>query len=162
VTKFTESDFRNCMGCYTTGITVVTMTDENNTPHGITINSFSSVSLSPPLVLFSLEKQANTYQYFLNTKSFAVNILAEDQKDISMNFAHPTTAKWDNIKHHSGNNNCPIIEDVLAYTECDIEQIYDGGDHSIIIGRVTDLKILSDGRPLLYNRGKYTLLGKEV
>ncbi len=158
---FTEADFRHCMGCFTTGVTVVTTTHNNNL-HGVTINSFASLSLDPFLVLFNLDKKSHIYSHFADSEYFTVNILAQSQLEISRQCAHPSGVKWNEMKHSFTKSGCPVIEGAVAYIDCKKEAFYEGGDHTIFIGKVLDLKILSDEGPLLYNKGKYTSLGNKL
>lgn len=159
--NFSESDFRHAMGCFTTGVTVVT-TNNSGGLHGVTINSFASVSLNPFLVLFSLDKKAHIYEHFIDIDKFAINILSEKQINISRNFAHPSSANWNEAEHNILSSGNPVFKDSIAYIDCVKENTYSGGDHTIFIGRVTDLKILSDEKPLLYSKGRYTALGEMI
>jgi flavin reductase (DIM6/NTAB) family NADH-FMN oxidoreductase RutF len=152
--SFNESDFRHCLGCFSTGVTIVTTADKKNL-HGITINSFASLSLHPPMVLFSLDKQSHTYKNFADAENFIVNILSEGQSSLSIQYAHPSTVDWNKIDYSTGTNGCPIISGSIAYLECTKENVFDGGDHSIFIGKVKNLKKISDKKPLLYFKGQY-------
>lgn len=154
-----KNEFRRCMGHFATGITVVTTNTKENKPCGMTVNSFSSLSLEPPLILFSVDKNAHNHDNFTNCKKFAVNILSENQKDISVAFAHPSSVNWNEIKHKEAENGSPILKGCLAYISCINENIYAGGDHSIIIGRVTDMQMSLDEQPLIYFKGKYRKVG---
>ena len=157
--KFNTHDFRHCMGRFSTGVTVITTIIENKIPCGMTINSFTSLSLDPPLVLFNVDKNAHNHDNFANCKSFTVNILSEEQADISQRFAHPSTLDWNKINYTNNINDTPKIDGCIAYIACTKEQIYAGGDHSIIIGRVTDMNIASEENPLIYFKGKYRKIG---
>lgn len=157
--SFDKNDFRRCMGHFATGITVVTTNLAENKPCGMTINSFASLSLEPPLILFSLDKNAHNHDNFTSCNKLVVNILNEDQKDISVAFAHPSSVNWNKILYVEAKNGCPVIKGCLAYVECIIENIYQGGDHSIIIGRVTDMQISPQEQPLIYFKGKYRKVG---
>ncbi|MDA0782207.1 MAG: flavin reductase family protein [Rickettsiales bacterium] len=155
-------DFRNCMGRFATGVTVVTTKLNNDLPCGMTVNSFTSLSLEPPLVLFNVDKNAHNHDNFANCTKFTVNILSERQSDISQKFACPSTIKWQDIDYTDYSNNTPKINGCIAYIACDTEQIYKGGDHSIIIGRVTDMDIESKENPLIYFKGKYSKIGDKL
>ncbi len=148
-------EFKNCLGCFASGVTVITCIDSNQAKQGITINSFSSLSLNPPLILFSLAHDSNNYPIFSSCKKFTVNILSDTQLDISNNFAFNKKDKWQNVSFSLGNNGCPVIDGVVAFIECDMHLQYQGGDHTIIIGKVTNLHKNSETKPLVYFQGKY-------
>jgi flavin reductase (DIM6/NTAB) family NADH-FMN oxidoreductase RutF len=158
--SFSDSDFRHVLGRFATGVTVITTADKNKL-YGVTINSFASVSLNPPLVLFSLDKNATTYQHFINSDNFVVNILAENQVDISKLFAHPPVVDWDSLDYTIGADGCPIISGNIAYLECTKETVYDGGDHSIFIGKVNSLEKNSNDKPLVYFGGNYSRVASD-
>lgn len=152
---FNEQDFKHCVGSFATGVTIVTTLNDKGKPLGVTINSFASVSLHPPLVLFCLDKSSASFPYFFDAEHFVINILREDQEHLSRQFSLPGH-KWDGVDFFTDTTNCPILPNVLAYIECAQEIVYEGGDHIIFIGKALNLKYLSeDGKPLLYHRGKY-------
>lgn len=157
--SFDKNDFRLCMGHFATGITVITTNTSENKPCGMTVNSFSSLSLEPPLILFSVDKKASNYDNLTSCREFAVSILAESQKNISSTFANPSSINWHEISYKDGKNGSPIINGCLAYIECLNENLYEGGDHTIIIGRVTDMQIAPQEQPLIYFKGKYRKIG---
>src|SRR5689334_19372953 len=123
--SFSDSDFRHCLGSFPTGVTIVTTADKKNL-YGVTINSFASVSLHPPLVLFSLDKGSHIYQNFITADNFTVNILSEGQAELSKLFAHPSIVDWNSVNYSIGTAGCPIISGNIAYLECAKETIYDG------------------------------------
>ncbi|PLT33520.1 flavin reductase family protein [Bacillus sp. V5-8f] len=144
-------ELRNCMGHFATGVTVITCDTEDGT-HGITANSFTSVSLDPPLVLVSIDRKAKALQHLKNN-NFTVNILKEDQEDIAMHFAgrpldEPT------FQLQKGNLSTRL-KDTLAYVECEPWAEYDGGDHVLYVGKVSDFTY-NPGRPLAYYCGKFS------
>jgi len=153
--SFDAREFRNALGCYPTGVTIVTAVGPRREIIGITANSFSSVSLDPPLVLFSLHRRAYSVKAFLQTQHFAVNVLREGQEALSNQFATALGEKWEGVEYITWDSGCPILKDALACFECKIRHTYQGGDHVILVGEV--LKIIADpeGGPLLYFRGKY-------
>ena len=155
--SFNSNDFRNSMGCFATGITVVTTKNAEGN-HGVTVNSFASVSLLPPLVSFCIDKNAHSYDHFVEANDFAINILAEDQQDISQIFAHPTSVNWENLEFEQKQS--PIIKDVVTYIECKKEVLHDAGDHTIVIGKVLNLGDINNKKPLLYYTGNYRKIGK--
>ena len=142
--------FKKCMGTFATGITVVTNSDYQ----GITVNSFCSLSMDPPLILFNLEKKAVRFQLFNGCEDFVVNVLSEEQRDISQAFAHGNYREWQQYFCKS-TTSLPILKDILCYIHCLKHHVYDGGDHIIIVGLVQEMKKISSGKPLIYYRGNY-------
>lgn len=150
--------FRDCLGQFATGITVIT-TMEGERPVGVTINSFTSVSLEPALILFCLDKQADCYSIFKKTNLFAVNILSAHQQEISHRFSRHIHNKWHHTPYHLGEySKSPLLLDTKAYLECEKFALYPGGDHDIFLGKVLSFRIASDHSPLVYYRGQYCLL----
>jgi len=153
--------YRQFMGCFATGITVVTAYGTDRQPVGITINSLTSVSLKPPLVLFCLEKSAHLYRMFKETDFFAVNILREEQENISRYFAdyrhhHKPPQLWDKSR-----KNCPILRSTLGWMVCKKTKAYAGGDHTIFLGEGISLNKRSGKQePLLYFHGRYRRIKK--
>ncbi|KLN59338.1 flavin reductase [Kiloniella spongiae] len=151
---FNSNEFRKVLGNFTTGVTVVTTRDKSGIPHGLTANSFSSVSLEPPLILFCIDKRSNCLPAFNEADAFAINILTDGQKDISDRFAF-SEERWEGVKTRSLETGVPILEGCLANLDCTVHAQYDAGDHIIIVGKVEDTLIQNEGDPLLYFRGKY-------
>ncbi|HUD52637.1 flavin reductase family protein [Parvibaculum sp.] len=148
--------FRNALGCFTTGVAVITAQAEGRSPLGITVNSFASVSLDPPLVLWSLDKKSDTLSTFQSVTGFTVNVLREDHRDISSRLAKQGDHTLDGLALRTGTfNGCPALEEALAHFECSVEARHEAGDHIIMIGRVLHFEYSEDGRPLLYHRGGY-------
>lgn len=160
----TPRAFRDTLGRFPTGVTVITTVDRSGKRQGVTIGSFSSLSLSPPLVLFSLDKSANCHAAFLECERFAVNVLAEDQGGLSSIFASKEPERpWDSVATHVGSSGAPLLDGCCAFIECEREANYPGGDHDIIVGRVIAVDQTVDGRPLLFFGGGYhRLLANEV
>ena len=152
--KFDARKFRDVMGTFTTGVTVVT-TMSSKVPHGITANSFTSVSLSPPLVMFCLGKSSNNFDAFMSSDHFAVNILAKHQDIISTRFAAYEGDRFEGVKWGTWESGAPILEEVVSAIDCQLEAKHDAGDHVIMIGRVLRAEILNNTSPLLYFRGRY-------
>ncbi len=148
-------DFRAALGCFATGVTVVTAVGPRGELIGITVNSFNSVSLDPPLILFSLNRRAYSLRAFLSTQAFAVNILRAGQEEISDRFARALKDKWSRIDYELWDSGCPILTAALATFECKIRHTYHGGDHVIFVGEVLRLRHDPDGQPLLFHGGKY-------
>jgi 3-hydroxy-9,10-secoandrosta-1,3,5(10)-triene-9,17-dione monooxygenase reductase component len=146
--------YRRALGCFATGVAVVTTLDGTGKQAGITVNSFNSVSLTPPLVLWSIGEDSLCYDIFVAAKYFAVNVLATHQRDICSRFAASGTDKFDGIECSQGVAGVPLLPEYSAAFECQTERRYDGGDHKIIVGRV--LKF--DDRktdPLIFCRGHF-------
>ncbi|AWK84807.1 flavin reductase family protein [Azospirillum thermophilum] len=158
---FDARSFRSALGCFATGIAVVTTLEPDGQPVGVTVNSFSSVSLDPPLVQFCLGRAAQSFAAFTAAPSFAVNILADDQEDLSVRFSRrEQQERWGGVAVERWDSGVPILAGCLASLECDREHLFDAGDHVIVVGRVRRLASRPDGRPLLYFRGGYAALAE--
>ena len=147
-------EFRRALGCFATGVAVVTTVDNGGTPVGMTISSFNSVSLDPPLVLWSLGHNANCYDAFMNADYFAVNVLTIEQQELSSRFATKGIDKFEGLDCGVGLQGAPILPDYAACFECRTEHRYEGGDHKIIVGRVLRLDD-RDSDPLIFYRGQF-------
>lgn len=154
--KGEERIFRDALGKFATGVTIVTAVTENG-PVGMTVNSFASVSLDPALILWSLEKKSGRYSVFANAKHFAVHVLDESQADLALEFARNARA-FDNCAWHSNSRGVPMVEGVLSRFECKTVAVHDGGDHSIIIGQVEQFGF-RHGEPLIFASGKFGTFG---
>jgi flavin reductase (DIM6/NTAB) family NADH-FMN oxidoreductase RutF len=150
---FTEREFRDALGQFATGIAVVT-SEVDGTLLGSTVSSFNSVSLAPPLILFSLARSAQTFPLWIKAQHFGVTILAEHESDLSNRFARGGAEKWNGLAPLRGSNGIPLLRGGLAVFECATHALYDGGDHEIMVGRVLSF-IRNDGRPLLFHGGRY-------
>jgi flavin reductase (DIM6/NTAB) family NADH-FMN oxidoreductase RutF len=159
---FTARDFRDAVGWFPTGVTVMTARSADGSLCGVTANSFASVSLDPPLVLWSLDKRSPSGAGFAAAGHFAVNILAQDQQALSARFATSGSDKWCGIAHVIWQTGAPILPGSLANLDCRIEAMYDGGDHLIFVGRVLRLESRTHGEPLLFSRGSYRALGERL
>ncbi|WP_043972977.1 flavin-dependent trigonelline monooxygenase reductase component [Acinetobacter sp. NBRC 110496] len=129
-------ELRDAFGSFMTGVTVVTTCKADGTPLGFTANSFASVSLDPALLLVSIAKTSSNYHNFANASHFAINILAEEQKDISNTFARPSDDRFANLAWSKSAFQNPLIDHVSAWFDCTTSQIVDAGDHAILIGKV--------------------------
>lgn len=147
--------FRDALGCFATGVTVITTLDPKGQPVGFTANSFNSVSLEPPLVLFSLGRRAHSLRAFLSSHDFAVNVLAADQEALADLFAKPAADKWAGLDFEAWQSGCPVLPGATANFECRIRYTHDGGDHVIFVGEVTALAHDPSRRPLLFHHGRY-------
>jgi len=153
--------YRNTLSRFATGVTVVTTLAPEGRPVGVTVSAFTSLSLDPPLVLFCLGKQTTDLDCFATGFRFALNVLAEDQMDVSEAFAARNTDKFAGIEHRPGETGCPLLAGTLATIECDRDKVHDGGDHLIIVGRIHRLEA-RHGRPLLRFAGAYAQLGDNL
>ncbi len=156
--------YRDTLGRMPTGVTIITTCDEAGARAGATVGSFTSLSLDPPLVLFSLDKSAICHQQFVACSHFSVNVLAEDQTDLSGIFASKNERPWDELALVKGEkSNAPLLAGCVAYIECAHEATYPGGDHDIFVGRVLSLRVEGlDRRPLLFFGGTYRRLDSDV
>jgi len=152
-------NFRRALGQFATGVTVVTGIAQNGNAVGITVNSFASVSLDPPLILFCVDSSAPSCATFASGSSFALNVLSQDQEALSNNFASPLEDKFIDVEFDTWETGSPILKGCLANLECRREAVYDGGDHKIIVGRVEKLANSDTGHPLLYFQSNYARLG---
>lgn len=155
------STFRAVMGRFASGVTVVT-TCEGSRRLGITVNAFTSVSLDPPLVLICIDRSSRLHDILLRTRIFAVNFLSEDQARVSTCFASPSKERYDTfcgVASHTEATGAPVFDESLGFVDCRIVDVYPGGDHSIVVGRVEALA-MSDGEPLLYFRSHYLNLAE--
>jgi flavin reductase (DIM6/NTAB) family NADH-FMN oxidoreductase RutF len=147
-------DFRQVMGNFATGVTIITAIDDEG-PAGVAANSFTSVSLDPPLVLFCVARTSTTWPRIEAARKFAVNILGEHQEELSRLFAQKGADRFGQAEWHVGVGGSPVLHDVLAYIDCEFWAEYDGGDHIIVVGRVLDLGVTHDAGPLVFFRGQY-------
>ncbi|MFT7267266.1 MAG: flavin reductase (DIM6/NTAB) family NADH-FMN oxidoreductase RutF [Porticoccus sp.] len=150
-------ELRNAFGSFATGITVITTLDGEKAPRGMTANSFSTVSLEPPLVSWCVGQESRLFELFQQASHFAVNILSSNQKSISELFASSHNDKFSQASWRSGAHNLPLLDDCACQFTCATEHRYSGGDHIIIVGRVLDF---SDNNisPLIFHGGKYQKL----
>ena len=148
--------FRKTLGCFASGVTVVTtLAPGIKEPLGVTVSAFSSLSLDPPLVLFCLGNSTSSLEAFKTFGHFAVNILSEHQRDLSIRFASRSEDKWQGVAWSAGHSGVPMLSGCLGNLECSLVNVVDGGDHQIFIGKVEKLKHQEGGSPLVYFRGSY-------
>lgn len=160
-----QEQFRLAMGCFATGVTVITV-DYEGAIQGMTANAFTSVSLDPLLVLVCVAHEARTHSHLHSRKRFGINVLSEQQRTISEHYARPdrdpaqteseTGARFDRTAHGT-----PILHGALAYLECRLQSAQDAGDHTIFIAEVEDV-VLRAGKPLLYFQSGYRTIGPEL
>jgi flavin reductase (DIM6/NTAB) family NADH-FMN oxidoreductase RutF len=160
VAGVTAAQFRETMGHFASGVTVVTSVDAHGEPVGTTASAVSSLSLDPPLVLVCFDRTSLTLAAIRHHGAFVVNMLAAPQRQLSANFARRGfAAAWDGVGHRPGFTGSPRLHDVLATLECTVEYRLPGGDHEIIVGRVRDVEVAEEGTaPLVYWRGSYSAL----
>ncbi|HEX8582068.1 MAG TPA: flavin reductase family protein [Acidimicrobiales bacterium] len=152
--SFDSARFRQVLGHFPTGVTVVTAMSTDG-PIGLSIGSFSSLSLDPPLVLFCAGRTSTTWPRIRDVGAFCVNILAEDQEDICRVFAGRGTDKFAGIGWRPSLVGAPQLHGCLASLDCRVDEVHEGGDHDIVIGRVLDLELHRQGGPLVFFRGGY-------
>lgn len=158
--KITQEEFRKAMGCFATGVTVITV-DHDGEVRGMTANAFASVSLDPLLVLVCVDHTAQTHARLHAKKRFGVNVLSADQRSISEYYALPealqkhseSNARFDRTSHGT-----PVLHGALAYLECRLHTAQDAGDHTIFIAEVEEARV-REGEPLLYFQGNYRSVG---
>lgn len=152
--SFDSAKFRQVLGHFPTGVTVVTAIHDG-TPVGMAIGSFASLSLDPPQVLFCVGRHSSTWPRIREVGSFCVNVLAEDQEDVCRVFAAKSDDKFAEIGWTRSGNGSPLLAGVLAHLDCTIDQVIDSGDHAVVIGAVSDLGVDHEGGPLVFFRGGY-------
>jgi len=160
-----QVEFRKAMGAFATGVTIITV-DLDGEVHGMTANAFTSVSLDPMLVLVCVDHSTRTHSHLHTKKRFGINVLGEDQRAISEYYARAERthehaedeagARFDHTRHGT-----PMLHGALAYLECRLQSAEEAGDHTIFIAEVEDV-VLREGDPLLFFRGQYRGVGKEV
>jgi flavin reductase (DIM6/NTAB) family NADH-FMN oxidoreductase RutF len=147
-------ELRRAFGTFVTGVTVVTTRDEDGLPRGMTANSFTSVSLDPPLLLVCIGKTASSFPAFHSTDSFAVNVLHDRQKDVASVFASKSASKFEAVSHDAIHTGAPVLSDSLTWFDCTVHDRVDAGDHVILIGRVHAFGT-SPAAPLGFCRGRF-------
>ena len=155
---FDSRDLRRVLGSFVTGVTVVTTTDDDGGFHGVTANSFSSVSLDPPLVLWSQAVKSHSHPAFFKAERFAVNILAEDQIELSNRFAKSSPEKFAGVEVDIGLGGVPLLRGCGAWLQCRVMSRVPGGDHTIYIGEV-HLIAQAERKPLVFGNGQYLRTG---
>lgn len=149
-----DKQFRSVLGHFATGVTIITAMDGDE-PVGMAANSFTSLSLDPPLILFCVAHTSSTWPRIEQAGTFAVNILGEDHEELSNLFAKKGADRFSVTPWHVGVSGAPVLDEAIAYLDCRFEAEHAGGDHKIIVGRVLDLDMREGARPLLFYRGGY-------
>jgi 4-nitrophenol 2-monooxygenase / 4-nitrocatechol 4-monooxygenase, reductase component len=153
-----RNELRRVMGHYATGVTVITTFSKEGKLHGLTANAVSSLSLDPPLLLICVDKKAESYSSFEESGVFTINILADDQEDLSRRFAVSGGEKFEGVAYRRGANGAPILNGALGHLECKLYATYEGGDHTIYLGLIEEAQT-REAKPLLFFRGGYRELG---
>lgn len=148
-------EFRNALGRFATGVCVITANPDGHAPFGMTVNSFASVSLDPPLVLWSLQNNSECYPAFELASGFTVNILAHDQQALSNLYAKKGDHALRDDHYRLGRNGHPILLGALTCFECSTHAWHEGGDHKILVGKVEDVIDRPTGKPLVFYSGSY-------
>ncbi|WP_067517027.1 flavin reductase [Endozoicomonas ascidiicola] len=159
-TPFDTRTFRSALGTFTTGVTIITTVSEDGDLIGLTANSFNSVSLEPPLILWSLAKSSAAVPFFTESKNWNVHVLSVEQEALSTRFATKGEDKFAGLDYEEGINNVPLLNNCTARFQCRTAFTYDGGDHIILVGEVLNFD-KSDLPPLVYQDGHYALTAKK-
>jgi flavin reductase (DIM6/NTAB) family NADH-FMN oxidoreductase RutF len=157
VAPVTSDEFRRACGRFATGVSIATVLDAAGAPHGLTVSSFTSVSLDPPLVLICLGHQVTVIEAFRTALYFGINVLAEDQRELSERFARKGADRFDGLAWRAGETGVPLIPGALAGIECRVHDRIISGDHDILVGEMVRSAV-NPGEPLIYFSGAYRAL----
>ncbi|MGW9027112.1 flavin reductase [Streptomyces sp. NPDC055722] len=153
---FDDSSFRQVLGHFPTGVVLITSMDTDGRPVGMIVGSFTSVSLDPPLVAFLPSRTSSTYARMGTLRNFAVNVLSADQEDVCRTFSsREIEDKWEGIAWHWSPSGAPVIDDAVAWIDCDVESLTQAGDHDLVVGRVRGVRVVNPVLPLLFFQGGY-------
>lgn len=153
---FDSRALRDAFGCFATGITIVSTVNNAGEFFGLTANSFTSLSLDPPLVLFCLDYKALSFDAFQEADHFVVNVLGEGQEELSAHFARSSMDKWNGVAYETWETGCPVLPGSIAALECQTVARHEGGDHLIIVGEVERMCYEEgEAKPLIYFKGQY-------
>jgi len=150
-----SQQFRRACGSFATGVAVLTTRGSDGTPHGITVNSFSSLSLDPPLIMVAIARDCTFLNHFESCLAFAVNILREDQRELSTRFAELPEGRFTGVAWRDTVSGSPWLDGALALLDCKTVQVLDTGDHRMLIGEVLEVAV-GEGRPLIFYGSGYT------
>jgi flavin reductase (DIM6/NTAB) family NADH-FMN oxidoreductase RutF len=156
--SFDQTAFRQALGCFPTGVAVVTASIPAGDHTGITVNSFTSVSLDPPLVLWCIDRGSNRYNAFTHAKHYTISLLGAAHQTVSSRLAKQGAHTLDGIELLKTVLGPPALADALAFFECEAEAVHQGGDHAILVGRVVHFARREAGEPLVFFKGKYSAL----
>jgi flavin reductase (DIM6/NTAB) family NADH-FMN oxidoreductase RutF len=156
----TGEEFRRACSRFATGVTIASVMDRQGTPHGLTVSSFTSVSLDPPLVLICLGHQVTVIESFRTAADFGINVLSEEQRDLSERFARKGHDRFTGVKWHPGVSGVPLLDGALAAIECKLHQRFTSGDHDILVGQMLRAQV-TEGHPLIHFASRYRRLSGE-
>jgi len=155
--RVTSEEFRLACGRFATGVSIATVLDSAGMPHGLTVNSFTSVSLEPPLILICLGHAVTTIEYFRAASHFGINMLGDCQLDLSERFARKGEDRFDGIPWRAGETGVPLLMEALAHVECEVYRRIPMGDHDIFVGEMVHARVYA-GEPLIYFASTYRKL----
>jgi flavin reductase (DIM6/NTAB) family NADH-FMN oxidoreductase RutF len=155
MTPFTSQELRKGFASFATGVTVITCIDQEQKAHGITISSFNTVSLEPPLILWSLKKHSRLMPWVEVGKKHLIHVLDRSQENLAMHFATVKVDQFDNVDHKLAASGLTQINHCVAYYECETVSVHVGGDHNIIVAKVIQLKNHPEKEPLIFARSKF-------
>ncbi len=155
----TSEEFRRACGRFPTGVTVASVTDPSGTPHGLTVSSFTSVSLEPPLILICLGHRVTMIENFRAARHFGINILSETQRHLAERFARKGEDRFQGVSWHPGAFGIPLLDGVLAAIECQVHQRFVSGDHDILVGQMMRADV-AEGSPLVHFASRYRCLAQ--
>jgi len=158
--SFDTKAFRTALGCFPTGVAVVTTKLPGRHPMGITVNSFASVSLDPPLVLWCIERKSDRFATFIESEGYVINVLGTAHESVSVKLAGQGSHRLDGIGLLETELGAPALADALAIFECERHAVYEGGDHAILLGRVLRFACREAGAPLVFFKGRYGALAQ--
>ena len=159
-TALTSEEFRHACGRFATGVTIASVMDSQGAPHGLTVSSFTSVSLEPPLVLICLGHRVTMIESFRAASHFGINVLKDSQQHLSERFARKGHDRFGGVPWRRGHSGVPLLEGVLAAIECRVHQRFLSGDHDILVGRMLHAHV-ADGAPLIHFASRYHRLARE-
>lgn len=152
-----SEEFRHACGRFASGVTIATVLDAGGVPHGLTVSSFCSVSLNPPLILICLGHSVTVIEAFRAARYFGINVLGAEQRELSDHFARKGHDRFGATPWHGGSTGVPLLEDTLAEVECELDQRWTAGDHDIFVGRMVRARV-SEGHPLVHFASRYRRL----
>ena len=152
-----SDEFRRACGRFATGVTIASVMDENGTAHGLTVSSFTSVSLEPPLILICLGHEVTNIEAFRRASHYGISVLREQDRQLSTHFATKGHDRFNSVGWHRGTTGVPLIDCALAAFECEVHQRFTSGDHDILVGRVVETRV-KEGPPLIYFASRYCKL----
>lgn len=155
MSHFDSKQLRNVLGHYPTGVTIITAMDTAGSPFGMTANSFASVSLDPPLILWSVGAEGSGHDIFVEAEHFCVHFLSQEQEDLSSLFADKQENRFENIDWSPGKLGAPLLPGCMCRIQCTREAVYPGGDHSIILGKAVYIESTQEKKPLVFHQGQY-------